>query len=323
MNEISFVDKRRQEWHRLSSLCDDADASIANLSARDFHEFVRVYRRVSRDLAIARTKTANLELIAYLNDLVGRAYGILYRSKRKPFGKTIGDSVLLAAQTGRRCKWFVLASASIFVVSVFATLGLLTANPAAMDDLLSPLEQKNFDGWRDSDFNERDASTSVAMSGFYASNNPRVAIIAGSIAASTFGIGTVKLLWMQGQQMGELIHYLQPAHRVGHLLIWIAPHGVTELSGMVVSGAAGLRFGWALLCPGRRKRGEALRLAGKDGIVLLATSIAMMFMAAPIEGFFSFNPGIPDYVKIAFAALAATAWFLFWTGYRAGEPAPV
>ncbi len=38
----------------------------------------------------------------------------------------------------------------------------------------------------------------------------------------------------------------------------IVPHGVLELSCIVVSGAAGLRIGWAIVDPGRRPRGQAL-----------------------------------------------------------------
>ena len=74
-------------------------------------------------------------------------------------------------------------------------------------------------------------------------------------------------------------------------------------------------LGWALICPGRRKRGEALALAGKDAIVLLATSIVMMFIAAPFEGYFSFNPNIPDAVKLIVAVLVASAWAAFWMGF--------
>jgi uncharacterized membrane protein SpoIIM required for sporulation len=92
----------------------------------------------------------------------------------------------------------------------------------------------------------------------------------------------------------------------------IAPHGITEMSGLVISGAAGLVMGYALINPGRRRRGDALKAAGKDALVLLTTATLMMFMAAPIEGFFSFNPNVPVVAKVIFATGSAIAWGLFW-----------
>ena len=118
-----------------------------------------------------------------------------------------------------------------------------------------------------------------------------------------------------GVILGTLAYETMTVGRLGHLLIWIAPHGVTELSGLILSGAAGYAMGWALIVPGRRKRGAALKEAGKDAIVVLCTAVVLMFIAAPVEGFFSFNPNVPDALKIAFAGLAAAAWAVFWIGY--------
>lgn len=76
-----------------------------------------------------------------------------------------------------------------------------------------------------------------------------------------------------------------------------------------------------MIAPGRRPRGEALREAGRDAIVLLATSVVLMFIAAPIEGFFSFNPSVPVWAKVALATGSAVGWTFFWTGYgREAEP---
>ena len=83
-------------------------------------------------------------------------------------------------------------------------------------------------------------------------------------------------------------------------------------------------MGWALINPGRRKRGEALRDAGKDAVTLLGTGVLLMFIAAPIEGFFSFNPTIPSSVKVAVIVVELVFWGLFWTGFgRDQEQLPV
>jgi hypothetical protein len=40
-----------------------------------------------------------------------------------------------------------------------------------------------------------------------------------------------------------------------------------------------------------------------------------MYIAAPIEGFFSFNPRVPTVAKIAFIIASAAAWAMFWGFY--------
>ncbi len=44
-----------------------------------------------------------------------------------------------------------------------------------------------------------------------------------------------------------------------------------------------------------------------------------MFIAAPIEGFFSFNPTVPGWLKVIVASISALAWALFWIGYGRRE----
>jgi uncharacterized membrane protein SpoIIM required for sporulation len=123
------------------------------------------------------------------------------------------------------------------------------------------------------------------------------------------------MLYENGVMLGSLAHEVAPVHKLDFLLSSIAPHGVPELSGAIVGGSAGLLLGWALVNPGRRSRGRALQAVGKDAIVLLSTSIVLMFIAAPIEGFFSFNPSVPGIAKVTVAAVSLIAWGFFWTRY--------
>ena len=58
-----------------------ADSRYA-LSPVEVREFGVLYRRTSSDLVSARAKTANAELLDYLNDLVARSYAQVYRTRR-------------------------------------------------------------------------------------------------------------------------------------------------------------------------------------------------------------------------------------------------
>src|SRR5438309_1505206 len=117
MNEVAFKAKRESDWQRLTHLCDAAEVSPSKLKGEEFHEFIRLYRRVSADLAAARTYSNNIQLISFLNDVTARAYGILYRSPRRSLFRSLVDAIELSAQTVRRCKWFAFASFLIFICS--------------------------------------------------------------------------------------------------------------------------------------------------------------------------------------------------------------
>jgi uncharacterized membrane protein SpoIIM required for sporulation len=312
MNEESFVDRREVEWKRLAALCDTADWSIKKLSDSELREFVRLYRRVSTDLAVARTKSTNVPLISFLNDLVGRAYGILYRSPQKRFLPTLMNTIAVSAQTVRRNRWFLLTSAIIFFGSALFIYGLMSWVPSVKEQVIPPAMQPLVDKWKEGSFDPRSSSEAGMMAAFYASNNPKTAIITGAVGAGSFGIVSVFFLFQNGAMLGALAHEVAPVGKLGFLLSSISPHGVPELSGAVVAGASGLLLGFALINPGRRRRADALKLVGKDAIVLLATSVVLMFIAAPIEGFFSFQPMIPQWFKVAVAGISVCGWAALW-----------
>ncbi|HEY0865847.1 MAG TPA: stage II sporulation protein M [Fimbriimonas sp.] len=315
MNEQTFVDRRQTDWVRLTQLCDLADRSPTKLSPDEMREFVRLYRRVSTDLAVARTRTTSLPLVEYLNDIAGRSYAILYRSERKPLRPALRSSIALAAQTVRKLRAFVLASAVLFFGSGLLAYGLMSAVPDTRDFFVPPGAEELFRHWKSGEFKPRGSAEDIMMAGFYASNNPRAAIVTAALGAGTFGIGSLWMLVQNGNMLGALAKEVQSVGNLDFLLSSIAPHGVPELSGIVIAGAAGLLFGWALINPGRRTRGDALRAVGRDGMVLILTSVVLMFIAAPIEAFFSFNPVVPGWLKTSVALLEIGAWAFFWVGY--------
>ena len=315
MNEQSFFDRRRPDWVRLSELSDKADRSPVDLSSGELRELIRLYRKVSTDLALVRTVSTNPDLVTYLNDLTARVYAIVYRQPRQSLVSIVSASVATAAQTVRRHRWFMLTSFLLFFGSAILAFGLSQSRLDVRNYFVPPTMKPAFDSWKKGHFDEHSSSQSAMMGGFYASNNPRTAIIAGSVGAATFGVLSVFMLAQNGAMIGILASELAPLGKVDFLLSSVAPHGVPELSGIIIAGAAGMLLGWALINPGRRTRGDSLRSAGKDAIVLLATSVIMMFIAAPIEGFFSFNPHVPGWLKTTVASISLCAWLVFWTCY--------
>lgn len=302
-------------WQRLTALTDIAERSPASMGKEDLDEFLKLYRMASADLAQVRTQSSNEGLTIFLNDVVARAYGALYIRRRSPILRTLIESIAIAAQTVRKRFAFVAFSAFLFFGSWIFTYGVFKVRPDVKHLVATPGTEMVEQNWTSGQHEERSSDVDLSAWGMYASNNPRVAIIAGAVAVSTFGVGTSVLLIQNGFLIGDLMYAMDEVGKAGFLLGSILPHGVPELSGIILSGSAGFVLGWALIAPGRKKRGDALREAGRDAMILMLTSVAMMFIAAPIEAFFSFNPRVPMPLKVTVIGIELVAWTLFWSGY--------
>ena len=119
MNEEALVTRRIADWKRLEELCARSDIRMASLNNREILEFIRLYKRASTDLSMIRTRSANEPLAMYLNNLVGRAHGILYKQPPKPMRQVVSDMLNNTAKTFRRNKVYFWISFSILFGSSF------------------------------------------------------------------------------------------------------------------------------------------------------------------------------------------------------------
>lgn len=313
MNEEAYVARREGAWARLRELSDKADATPKSLDAAELREFVALYREASSDLATVRTRSANAGLVAFLNDLCARAYSVIYRSPRKKLVAAAKEGVVEIARTGRRLAPFALVSFLVLFGTAFLAYWFLKFGIVPLEAFVPGGGGDNFESWKSGTFEGRSADESIVMSSFYATNNPVVAIVTAAVSVGTMGIYSLILLYQNGATSGALAHETATTGHLDFFLSSIFPHGVPEISGIVLSGAIALRIAWAILSPGVHSRGESLRLAGRDvGIGLLA-SVLLMLIAAPIEGFFSFNPAVPGWLKTTVGCLELVFAFLFWT----------
>src|SRR3954453_7969945 len=76
-----FITERKNNWERLEELLDALDrSSLRRLHREEVRELGRIYRRAASDLAVARAESRDPRLINYLNSLVIRAHGRIYRA---------------------------------------------------------------------------------------------------------------------------------------------------------------------------------------------------------------------------------------------------
>ncbi|HXI91798.1 MAG TPA: stage II sporulation protein M, partial [Blastocatellia bacterium] len=82
----TFLESRLGKWKRLEELTARVSRLRLNsLSGEEVREFGQLYRRTAADLAIAREELSDQRLVNYLNYLVGRAHGAIYRSESSGF----------------------------------------------------------------------------------------------------------------------------------------------------------------------------------------------------------------------------------------------
>src|SRR5712691_9331231 len=76
-----FINERKSAWQRLEGLLSLLDrASLRRLHREEVRELGRIYRRTASDLAIAGAESRDPRLVNYLNSLVIRAHGRIYRA---------------------------------------------------------------------------------------------------------------------------------------------------------------------------------------------------------------------------------------------------
>jgi hypothetical protein len=88
MSSNRFINERKGAWQRLEDLLTLLDRmSLRRLHREEVRELGRIYRRTSSDLAIARAESRDPRLVNYLNSLVIRAHGRIYRAGRWKGGR--------------------------------------------------------------------------------------------------------------------------------------------------------------------------------------------------------------------------------------------
>jgi len=302
-----FLQRRQPQWYRLELLLERVEGSgLLSLSPAEIREFGVLYRRASSDLVSARAKTANAEVLEYLNDLVARSYAQVYRTRRYGIRNvwTFVSADFPALVRKRRA--FVAAAAVITLLGTLFGFVAQRADPAAGYYLLPPQMMRILPAAREHLRREPGhvlgPDEMAATSGRILTNNIGVAFMAFALGI-TLGIGTVGALLFNGFLLG--IFAAVAGWGDTSVAFWslILPHGCIELTAIFIAGAAGLMIGAALLAPGRRSRRDALMERGGEAVLLVLGTIPMFVVAGLIEGFITPPVQIPPAFKLGFAGM--------------------
>ncbi|HEU4509689.1 MAG TPA: stage II sporulation protein M [Pyrinomonadaceae bacterium] len=305
-----FINQRKNNWQRLEDLLQLLDtASLRRLRREEVRELGRIYRRTASDLAIARAESRDPRLVNYLNSLVIRAHGRIYRADAQGGKKIRRYFTHELPQTFRRTWRYTFASFMVF--AVFAVIGfigtrydpefseLVGVNPAFREIFI---ETKTPWWERLNESNQEGASNIMT-------HNIQVTIYTFAFGALC-GIGTLFYLAFNGANIASVVALTYRAGFGNDLVTFMVAHGVVELSCIFIAGGAGLLIGSAILMPGDLTRGDALRTRGMEAVRLMMGVALLLVMTGIIEGFISPQP-IDPRIKYSIGAITGVALYSY------------
>lgn len=278
------------------------------LGEEELSRFAALYREIAADLARARTYGGSASLIYTLERLVGAGHNLLYHRTGESWRGLVRFLTAGFPSLVRR-RWLPIAlAAGLFFGPSLLVFSAIDQDPGVAREVMPPglialaetAAERQAEGRGYADVPP--LAMPVLASGVI-TNNIQVTFIAfaGGIAA---GLGTMAVLILNGVMLGGVAGVF--AHHQANLYLWsfVLPHGVIELTAIVIAGGAGLLLGSALILPGRATRREALIRRGREAISLIVGTAMLLVLAGLVEGFLSPSP-LPAGVKFALATLFA------------------
>lgn len=297
----------RPAWERLAELTHGGRRKIRNASSSDIAEMVRLYQQASTDLSVVRSTYRDGALIAYLSGLVSTAGTAIYGSRPRRW-RDIGRffSLDFPAAVFRARRFVALAAVLTFVPAI--VMGVwIDQSPTAAEKAAPPALRDAYLNHEFEDYYESEHASQFATKVY--TNNVQVSIVA--YATGIFaGIPTAYILIQNGANVGFAGGLFTHFGQAGKFWGLITPHGLIELTSVVIAGGAGLQVGWALVAPGDRKRSTALREEGRRAIVMIFGLVFSLACAGFIEGFVTGQPW-PTWFRVGIGVVVETAFVTY------------
>jgi uncharacterized membrane protein SpoIIM required for sporulation len=319
MTPLHFEQLYQAEWQELEGLLDRVlGRNKAKLNDSVHGERIAaLYRRACEHLALARSRSYPAYLQDRLDRLTADAHQVIYQQHEVGFARLARLITWEFPRSVRAHAKYVWVATALFVLPTLIVGWMVYSRPELILSVVSADDAAGYEQMYSPDAESigrtRNADTDWMMFGFYISHNIGIAFqcFAGGLFA---GIGSIFFLFYNGAFGGAIAGYLTERGLSSTFYSFVVTHSAFELTAIVLSGAAGLRLGHALLAPGRLSRLQSLVVAARGSIVIVYGLTVMLFIAAAIEAFWSSASWLPSAVKYSAAAvcwLTVLAYFTF------------
>lgn len=319
-SETKLTSSREPAWQELDQLV--ANRRLRRGDAQEISRVATLYRQVCRDLSRANQLGLPPDLVSYLDSLVSRAHSAFYANATVGFRKWARLLFVQFPQEFRK-NWRSVALATVLFFGPLVVTLIKSARSTSFAAQMLPIEM--LEGMAEAysgDLSDgRSSDANAAMAGFYVYNNVGIAFRCFA-SGVLFGLGSVFFLVYNGAVTGAVIGYVTASGSGTNILTFVCGHAPLELTAIVISGAAGLQLGHALLDTGGIGRLESV-WQGRSPILSQVMGAAfMLLLAAAVEGFWS-PSSAPAEVKWAASGfvLLVVAAFLGLAGRTSRENA--
>jgi uncharacterized membrane protein SpoIIM required for sporulation len=302
-----YIQIHDPEWQRLAHLSAAASRPRARMDDARVAELVALYQRVSGHLSHVRSSHDDPDLVLRLSRLLGEARLAIYRDRGNP-GRAVARflaEVFPAAVWGSR-RFIAAAAACTFLPAI--AMGLWLADDTAVLDASVPADlQRSLAESEFRDYYRSDAAQNFA--GQVTVNNILVSFTAFALGLVPV-IGPVSILVFNGLNLGVVAAVMHHAGEGAQFWGLITPHGLLELTSIVIAGGAGLRISWAVVAPGDRTRGAALAEEGLRSVVVVMGLTVCFGVAGFVEAFVT-PSALPTAMRVGIGVAVEAAFVTY------------
>jgi uncharacterized membrane protein SpoIIM required for sporulation len=309
MTPLHFEALYQGEWQKLEAalqiLLGERKATRDQKKTLRGEEIAALYRRACEHLALARARSYPAYLLDRLERLTADAHQVIYQRRELGIGHLRRIFATDFPRAVRAHAAYVWLAALVFYLPGIIIGVLVYFNPefilSMVDAEMAASFEEMYSTSAESLGRQRDADTDWIMFGYYISHN--IGISFQCFASGLFAsVGSLFFLAYNGAFIGAIAGYLTERGLSATFWSFVATHSSFELTAIVLSGAAGIRLGHALLAPGPRSRSQSLVVAARETSVIVYGVIAMLVIAAAIEAFWSSATWLPPALKYSVAA---------------------
>jgi uncharacterized membrane protein SpoIIM required for sporulation len=272
-----------------------------------------LYRSALSSLAVARKTALDRALVSYLEGLSSRAYLAVYGSRRASRGALLTFFIDTFPRAVRAIGRELGLATFIFALGLAVAWALVVHDPEWFYAFVSPgMAQGRTPAAETAELRSAlyDGGNGLSVfASFLFTHNARIGMMAFAVGFAA-GVPSALLLFLNGLTLGAFLSLYADRGLLVPLLGWLLPHGVPEITAMLLCGAAGLSLGRAVVFPGDRRVRDAMKAAGQRAALVVAGAVVLFAVAGLIEGIFRQVVQV-DAVRFAVAAFN-TIWVVAW-----------
>ena len=311
MDVDAFVLAHRPTWERLEQLLKRR----RQLSGAEVDELVDLYQRVSTHLSMVRSASTDAVLIGRLSGLVARARSAV-TGAHAPLWSEFARfwTVSFPVIAYRAWRWWLGTAIVFFFVTALIAIWV-SGNHELQASMKTPSE---IDELVNNDFESYYSENPAGSFGLQVwVNNAWVAAQCIGLAILG-GIPVPFILFQNALNLGVIAGFMFDAGKGGLFLGLLTPHGLIELSAVLLAGAVSMQLGWSVVAPGNRPRGQVLAERGRGVVAVAVGLVVVLLVAGLIEAFVTPSP-LPTLVRIAIGVAAEIAFlsYVFHFGRKA------